>query len=314
MRTFATMLKDTFNHWSEDYAPRFGAALAYYSAFSIAPMIIIAIGIAGLVFGEQAAQEGIVNEIRGTVGEPVAVAIEQMLANNRESGRTWLATIVGIVTLLIGATAVFGQLQDALNFVWKVKPKPGRGIWGFISDRFLSLTMVFGIGFLLLVSLIISATLTAIQGSFADTLPGGAIVWQVINAVVSFVIVTALFAGLFKFVPDVVVRWSDVWLGALITTVLFTFGKFLLGWYLGREGATSEFGAAGSLVVILLWVYYTSQILIFGAEFTRVYALRYGGGAKPRADAMLIQADELTRQGMQPEDAEKAPKPTSTAR
>jgi len=292
------LLKDTFGEWSEDKAPRLGAALAYYSVFSIGPLIILTIGVASLIWGAEAAQGQVVNEIEGTVGEPVAGALEQMLAHGHESGWGTGATILGIITLLFGASGVFGQLQDALNTVWKVAPKPGRGLWGIVSDRFLSLTMVLGTGFLLLVSLVLTAALSALGSSVAQALPGAAIIWQIVNQVVAFAVVTLLFAMIFRFLPDARIAWRDVWIGAVITAALFSVGKFLLGWYLGREGVTSGFGAAGSLVVILLWVYYSSLILLFGAEFTYVYAKRFGSGAKPTSNAVPLTGDARIRQGI----------------
>ena len=296
-RSFFSLLKLTYAEWEEDKAPRLGAALAFYSVFSIAPLLIIVIAAAGLIFGKEAAEKGIVSEIEGTVGEPVAKAIEQMLVNASEPGRSVTATIIGVATLVFGAMGVFGQLQDALNTVWKVTPKPGRGIWGFLRDRFFSLTMVLGTGFLLLVSLVLSTVLSALGTFMSDSLPGGAGLWQVVQTVVSFAVVSLLFAMIFKFVPDARVAWRDVWFGALLTALFFTVGKLALGWYLGRESTTSEYGAAGSLVVILLWVYYTSQIMLFGAEFTRVHASQYGSVAKPTPNARLVDPDALARQG-----------------
>jgi len=275
-----------------------GAALAYYSVFSIAPLLLIAIAVASLVFGEEAAHKGVVHEIQGTVGEPVAHAVEQMLINNRETSHSTGATIIGIVVLLFGAAGVFGQLQDSLNTVWKVTPKPGRGIWGFVRDRFLSLTMVFGTGFLLLVSLVITAILSAMSASLSQWLPGGAALWQAVNMVVSFGMITFLFALIYRYVPDAEVAWRDVWIGAILTALLFTLGKVLLGWYLGQASTTSAYGAAGSVVVILLWVYYASQILLFGAEFTRVYASQFGSGLKPAPNAMLVTKEALASQGI----------------
>ncbi len=292
------LLKDTVNEWNEDKAMRLGAALAYYSAFSIGPLVILVIGVASLIFGEQAAQGKVVEEIRGTVGESVAKALQDMLAHGKQSGWGAGATIIGIVTLLFGATGVFGELQDALNTVWKVAPKPGRGIWGIIQDRFLSLTMVLGTGFLLLVSLILTTALSALNSSLAHLMPGAGIFWQVVNQVVAFGVVTLLFALIFRLLPDAQIAWRDVWIGSLITAALFSLGKFLLGWYLARESVTSGFGAAGSLVIVLLWVYYSSLILLFGAEFTRVYAQRYGSGMKPAPNAVPLTPEDRARQGM----------------
>jgi membrane protein len=292
-----SLLKETFDEWSEDKVPRLGAALAYYSVFSIAPLLIIVIAVAGLIFGKDVAQKDIVAEIEGTVGRPVALAIQDMLVNNSDTGRGATATIIGIVLLLFGAAGVFGQLQDALNTVWKVAPKPGRGIWGMAKDRLLSLSMVLGTGFLLLVSLVVTATLSALSASLSQSLPGGAGFWQIVNLVVSFGIITFLFALIYKYVPDAKIAWHDVGIGATLTAALFSLGKFLLGWYLAQASTTSAFGAAGSLVVVLIWVYYASQILLFGAEFTRVYASRYGSGVKPTDNAMLVTSAALARQG-----------------
>jgi membrane protein len=298
MHWFYLLLKDTFHKWNEDKVPRLGAALAYYSVFSIAPLLIIVIGVAGLIFGEDAAREDVVSEIEGTVGKPVAVAIQQMLANSSGTGQSTGATIIGIVTLLFGAAGVFGQLQDALNTVWKVEPKPGRGIWGIVRDRFVPLTMVLGTGFLLLVSLVISAGLSALNTSLSHSLPGGAAWWQIVNLIVSFGVIVFLFALIYKYLPDAQIAWHDVWIGAILAALLITIGKFLLGWYLGQASTTSAFGAAGSLVVILLWVYYASQILLFGAEFTRAYASQFGSGLKPTANAVLVTSEALAQQGM----------------
>ncbi len=296
MRATFRLFKDAFNHWMEDKAPRLGAALAYYSAFSIGPLIILVIGAASLIFGTEAAQGRVVHEIQGTVGEPVARALQQMLVHGHQSGWGAGATILGIITLLFGATGVFGQLQDALNTVWQVAPKPGRGILGILKDRFLSLTMVLGTGFLLLVSLMLSAGLSAVGTAISGGQSG--IVWQVVDQVVSFIVVALLFAMIFRLLPDARIAWRDVWIGALLTAALFTIGKFLLGWYLGREGVTSGFGAAGSLVVVLLWVYYSSLILLFGAEFTRVYARQFGSGVRPASNAVPLSEEARAQQGI----------------
>jgi membrane protein len=293
-----SILKDTGNQWLEDKAPTLGAALAYYSVFSITPLLLLAIGIAGFVFGHEAAQSGILNEIQGTVGEPVAGAVRDVLEPaQHQNGRT-LATVLGIATLLLGASGVFGQLQDALNTIWKVEPKPGRGILGFIRDRFFSITMVLGTGFLLLVSLIITATLSAVSKFWTPAgFPGGTALWEVINNLVSIGFITVLFALIFRFVPNVRFGWRDVWMGAALSAFLFVIGKYALGEYLGRSGVTSTYGAAGSLVVVVLWVYYSAQILLFGAEFTRVVATRYGKGIRPTPNAVSVSPESQSRQG-----------------
>ncbi len=292
------LLKDTFSEWTEDKAPRLGAALAYYSIFSIAPLLVIAVAVAGLVFGEDAAQGKLVDEIKGTVGEPMALALQQLLANASKPGWGTGAGIIGIVLLLFGAAGVFVQMQDALNTIWKVEPKPGRGVWGIIQDRFPSFMMVLGTGIFLVAALVVTTGLSAIHGSIGDAIPGGPVLWQWVNQIVFFALITLLFAMLYRFVPDAHVAWRDVWIGAALTALLFTIGKFLLGWYLGRGSVTSPYGAAGSLVVILLWVYYSAQILLFGAEFTRVYAERYGSGVEPTSNAIFVSDEARARQGM----------------
>ncbi len=292
---------DTFHEWSSDKAPRLGAALAYYSVFSIGPLILLVVGAASLILGDaDAAKAKVVHEIRSTLGDQVGAGLEQMLVNGKESGQGLAATIIGIVVLLFGAAGVFGQLQDALNTIWKVEPKPGRGLLGIIQDRFLSLTMVLGTGFLLLVSLLLTAALSALGNRLAGGTADNGIVWQIVNQAAAFVVETALFAMIFKLLPDAKIAWRDVWIGAILTAALFTLGKFLLGLYLAHAGVASGFGAAGSLVLILLWVYYSSQILLFGAEFTAVYAKKYGSGVEPAPNAIPMTDDARARQGMQP--------------
>jgi membrane protein len=267
------LLKETFGAWSDDKVPRMGAALAYYTVFSIAPLLIIVIGIASTVFGEQAARGELVGQIRQTVGEPAARAIEEMLKQTHNTSGGTLPTVLGFVVLLFGASGVFVELQDALNTIWKVEPKSGQGLLLLCRDRLLSFSVVLGTGFLMLVSLAVSAALAAL-GKFVTpvSLPGGVYFWQGVNVLVSFVFITVLFGLIFKLLPDTPIRWRDVRVGAVATALLFTAGKYLLGLYLGRSGTTSAFGAAGSLVVILLWVYYSSQILLLGAEFTCIYS------------------------------------------
>jgi membrane protein len=287
VRTMIGLLRDACHAWNEDKAPQLGAALAYYSVFSLSPLLVIAIALAGLIFGQAAAQGQVVDQLKGMVGEPIALALQQILANASDPGGSTSALVVGLVTLLFGASGVFGQLQESLNIIWKVQPKPNRGVRGLVRDRFLSVTMVLGTGFLLVGSLVVTAALSALNGSLSS-LPGIAYIWHPVNLVVSFGVVTLLFAMIYRFLPDAEVAWRDVWIGAVITSVLFTLGKFLLGWYLVQGSVTSPYGAAGSLVVILLWVYYSSQILLFGAEFTRVHAERFGSGVKPKPNAELV--------------------------
>jgi membrane protein len=315
-KTLLGLIKDTYSEWSEDKAPRLGAALAYYTVFSLAPLLIIAIGIAGLVFGKEAAQGEIIGQVEDTIGAPAGKAIQDMLKHSYTSGESIWATVVGVVVLFFGASGVFVQLQDALNAVWRVTPKPGRGWMETIRERFLSFAAVLGIGFLLLVSLIISAALSALNRFLTPAaLPGGVYLWQALNILVSLGFITLLFALMFKVLPDVRIAWRNVWVGALVTAVLFTVGKYLIGLYLGRSSTASAFGAAGSLVVILVGVYYSAQILLFGAEFTRVYACRHGACIEPKDYAMAVTPEARIRQGLPPRTVlDESGQPATTGR
>jgi membrane protein len=297
-RVFGELLKATVAEWSEDRVPRLGAALAYYSVLSLAPLLLIAIAVAALIFGDEAAQGQIVGQISGLVGEQGAAAIQSMLVNASKPGVGSFAAIIGLATLLFAASGVFGGLQDALNTIWEVQPKPGRGFWGIIKDRFLSFAMVLGTGFLLLVSMIISAVLSGVFDYLGRIAPWLGPVASLTNVVVSFLVITVLFAMIFKVLPDVEIGWRDVWFGAALTTVLFLIGKWLIGMYLGRSSYSSSYGAAGSLVALLVWIYYSAQILFFGAEFTQVYARRCGSKIEPSPDAVAITEKDRAEQGM----------------
>jgi len=275
-KNIGSLLKETYDEFSKDNAMRLAAALAYYTIFSIAPLLVIIIAITALWLGHKGATQEISTQLHGLVGDSGATAIQSMVESANQPKQGIVAVIIGFVTLLIGATGVFGQLKDALNTVWKAKPQPSSGVWSFVKDRFLSFAMVLGTGFLLLVSLVISAGLAALGNVLNGMLPGWTILAEVLNTIISLALISVLFAMIFKVLPDVHVRWSDVWHGAIATSLLFTIGKFALGFYLGRGAAASSYGAAGSLVVVLLWVYYSAMILLFGAEFTEVYARRVG--------------------------------------
>jgi membrane protein len=291
------LLRETFAEWSEDKVPQLGASLAFYSAISLAPLLVIVLAFAALFFGDDAARGGVVTQLRGLVGEEGGKAIEGMIQNASKPGTGIMATILSTITLLFGASGVFGQLQDSLNTIWEVKPKPGRGIWGVIKDRFLSFAMVLGVAFLLLVSLIITSAIAAV-GQFAIRLPES-LEWlsQILNFGLSFIVVTVLFAMIFKLLPDVKMAWNDVWLGALVTSVLFTIGKLAIGIYLGHSTMASSYGVAGSFVVLLVWTYYSAQILFFGAELTQVYANTNGSKIVPADDAEPLKAVERENQG-----------------
>ena len=275
--TVATLAKETVTRWSEDRASTLAAALAYYSLFSLAPLVLIAVAVAGLVFGQQAAAGELYSQLAGLIGDAGAKALQDIVANlNQQRGEGILATIVGIATLIFGASGVFAQLQDSMNKIWKASPPTTNDFVEFLRVRLLSFSMVLGIGFLLLVSLILSAVLSAVSGYLGAFVPGGAAVGQALNATVSLVVITVLFAMIYKLLPDTTVAWRDVWLGALVTSFLFTIGKFAIGFYLAKASVASSYGAAGSVVILLLWVYYSALILYVGAEFTHVYSLRLG--------------------------------------
>lgn len=303
LRSAFELLKTTYNEWTNDKAPQLGTALAYYTVFSIAPLLIIAIAMASLVYEGKAADAILdqINDISGLEKKDV----QFILAQTQDRERSGLAMVIGLAVLLFGASGAFAQLQDALNAIWKVKPKPDRGLFDIVRERFLSFTLVLGTGFLLLVSLILSAGL-AFLGKYLTpaSLPGGTYLWQAVNALVSLAFITLLFALMYKVIPDAKIAWADVWIGAFVTALLFTAGKHVIGAYLGRSGTASAFGAAGSLVVVLLWVYYSSQILLFGAEFTRVYACRHGAPIVPADSATSVESksgdDKETREAADP--------------
>jgi membrane protein len=283
------ILKETASEWMEDQAQSLGAALAYYTVFSLAPLLLIAIAIAGFFFGREAAQGQIFDQLRGLLGEASGKAMQDMVQNaNTKPATGVMAALIGAVTLLFGASGVFGQLQTSLNAIWGVQPKPGRGVLGIIQDRILSFGFILVVGFLLLVSLLFTATIALVGEWFGGMVPGMEALIQILNSVLSLALITLLFATIFKFLPDAKIAWRDVWIGAFITAVLFTVGKFALGLYLGKSGVASSYGAAGSLIVLLLWVYYSSQILFFGAEFTQVYANRFGSHVAPADNAVAV--------------------------
>ena len=297
-RNWWELVKATFVEWDEDKASRLAAALAYYTAFSLAPLLVISIGIAGLVLGEQAAQGEIVIQLQGLIGVEGARLVEQMIAASRKPAQSITATAIGVAVLLFGATGVFGQLQDALNTIWEVKPKPGRGWRGILRDRFLSFTMVLGTGFLLLVSLVLSAALAWLGGHLDAYLALPEAVMHIVNLLLSLALITFLFALIFKLVPDAKIAWHDVWIGAAITALLFSLGKFLIGLYLGKSTVASTFGAAASLAILLVWIYYSAQILFLGAEFTQVYATRFGSRIRPARGAVRLVAEDRAQQGI----------------
>ena len=289
------LVKQTGQEFLQDKAPQLGAALAYYTVFSLAPLILVLLSLVGVIFRHDPA--GAWNKITQQMSyflDPSAVQMVQNIAQKAsEPGKSTIATIIGVALALFGASGVFGQLQDALNTIWGVKAKPGGGIWGFLRSRFLSFAMVGGICFLLLVSLTLESVLKGFSHYVQSMLPGGIIIAMTVYLVFDFAVIVLLFAIIFKFLPDVNIQWRDVWIGAVMTAVLFGVGKWALGFYLGSGTAGSAYGAASSLITLLLWVYYSSQILLFGAEFTQVYAERAGRGVKPDEYAVRVETKEI---------------------
>ncbi|HEX4343678.1 MAG TPA: YihY/virulence factor BrkB family protein [Verrucomicrobiae bacterium] len=285
------LCKETFSAWIGINTPRLGASLAYYTVFAIAPLFLIVLHVAGIWFGREAAQHELFGQVQQLLGKAGATAIESLVtsASNQPRVGRW-ATVIAVATLGVGVTGVFVELQDALNTVWQVKRASGHGIRQFIQDRLLSFGVVFGIGFLLLVSLVLSAGLAGAGKYVQGLMPGEHFLWDILNFVVSLGVITVLFSMIFKVLPDVKMAWRDVWVGGFFTAALFNLGKFALGLYLGRSSVTSAYGAAGSLVIILMWVYYSAQILFLGAQFTRVYANKYGSKMQPVAGAQLVDA------------------------
>jgi membrane protein len=303
-KTIWFLVRDTFDAWLNDKAPTLGAALAYYTIFALAPLLIIVIAVASLGFGQEAAQEQIIAQIESLVGDNGAKAVQAMLESAREPQSGMVASIIGVITLIVASTGVFAQLQDSLNTIWKVAAKPGRWMQGMLQVRLLSFFMVVAVGFLLLVSLVLSAGLAALGNSFHYILPLPEFVLHALNFLVSFAVITLLFAMIYKVLPDAKIAWSDVWIGAAVTSLLFSVGKFLIGLYLGKSGVASAYGAAGSLVIILVWVYYSAQILLFGAEFTAVYATRFGSRIVPAEHAVALQ-EQVCSPDTKPREPEK---------
>lgn len=295
------LFKDAAKDFMDDSAPRLGASVAFYTIFSLSPLFIIVIGMLTLWLREaDAARDTIVNQMAGVIGEKAAESLRTAVTRPDAESKSIWATAIAFITLVIGSTGIFMELQNALNRIWEVKAKAGQGIWGFIRNRLLSFAMVLVIGFLLLVSLILTAGISGVSKHFQGMMGGMEVVWQAINFALSFGVITLLFAFTFKYLPDVRMQWRYVWIGALFTSLLFAVGKMGLGWYLGRSTTSSIFGAAGSLVLLLLWVYYSSQILFFGAELTQVYTRMVGAKVTPSKHAEWLEEHELRKENPGP--------------
>lgn len=292
-----TILKGAFAGFSDDKAMKLSASLAYYTVFSLAPLLLIIISLAGIFLGKDAIQGRVFSEINGLVGNQAAGQIQEMIKNLQVSGQSTVSVIIGFVTLLVGATSVFGEMQDSINTIWRVKAKPKRGWVKLIKDRLLSSSLIISIGFLLIVSLIVNGALLALSDKLQSIFPDiTVVIFNIINAVISFLVIAVLFGVIFKVLPDVKISWSDVRAGALFTALLFMLGRVVIGIYIQKSSTGSAYGAAGSLIIILLWVYYTAAILYFGAEFTRAYAEFTGARIAPADYAVHVEQKESEKE------------------
>lgn len=271
-----SLVKQSINGWVEDRAASMGAALAYYTMFSIAPLLLIVVTVAGFVFGDEAARGAVFVQLAGLIGTSGAEMVEAMLKGAHDSNKALLSAVVSAVTLFIGATTVFAELQTDLDLIWKAQSRSGGGVWNFIRTRMLSFGLILGIGFLLIVSLVMSAMVSALSSLWGGWFSNTEWLLHTVNFFVWFIIITLLFAMIYKVLPGVKIAWQDVWIGAAVTSLLFAVGKFAIGLYIGKSAISSSFGAAGAFIVLVAWVYYSAQIFLLGAEFTRVYAHRRG--------------------------------------
>ncbi|MBA2710343.1 MAG: YihY/virulence factor BrkB family protein [Tatlockia sp.] len=281
-------LKKLVKFWHIDRVSSLSAALSFYTLFSLAPILLICIVLIGLFLGEDATQGHILDQISGLVGSKAALQVQTMIENSQQTGKSTMPQIIGITFLIYGITRVFAELQNGLNRIWGVVPKPGRGWFNTIKDRFLSFSMVLGIAFLLLVSIVLSIVLAALISFLPQMFGGNVYIFMILDYVVSFLIITLLFAMLFKVLPDVILDWKDVGIGAFITAILFTLGKFIVNYYINNSGQASVFGAASSLIIILIWFYFSSQILFIGVEINKLLLLKKGKTIKPKDSARLL--------------------------
>ncbi len=298
LNEIGSLLKQTFQSWNEDKAARLAAALSFYAVFAMAPVLIIALAVAGQVLGPVQVQTQLLNQLTATIGPQGADLIQSMLENARKPADSLVASILALGALILGAAGAFGQLQDALNTIWEVRTRTGSAIRRLLAEKFLSFLMVMGLGLVLLASLIASTALSALNTSIGGPATPATDILGVINLFVSFGVLALVFAVILKVIPDVHLRWRDVWPGALLTAVLFTLGKYAIGLYLAHSSVGSAYGAAGSLVIILLWIYYSAQIFLLGAEFTKVYARRCGSPVRPTLNAQTVTADARAQEGL----------------
>jgi membrane protein len=305
------ILKDTFTGFSNDKITMQSGALAYYTIFSMGPLFVVIISLCSLFLGREAIEGKVYAILEDFVGKDTAVQLQQIIANAYISNKSVFAATIGIIMLIIGATTVFGVIQDSINSIWGLKAKPKNGLWKIIQNRFLSFSMIVGMGFILLVSLVVTGVIEMLNNRLLIVFPGVAVViFYILNLVVTLGVSTLIFAMIFKILPDANVKWKDVFLGALITAILFLVGKFAISFYVSKSEVGSTFGAAGSLVVLLIWVYYSSIILYIGAEFTKYYAVKYGSKIYPNDYAVTVQSVEVEDENKSIQKNEKQKKET----
>jgi len=308
------LLKQTFIEFSNDNVLKLSAALSYYTIFSIAPMLFLIISFAGAFYGQDAVQGRLFGQLQKLVGSNAAVQIQEMIANTHLQGESTFGAITGGIILLIGATGVFTEIQDSINFIWSIRAKPKKGWLKFIINRMISFSLIVSLGFLMLVSLVINAAMDALNEKLLKIFSEGTFYFMyVMNILLIFAIISFFFTVIYKVLPDATIYWKDAMKGAMFTAVLFLIGKFLIGYFIGSSKTSAAYGAAASLVILLLWVYYTSVILYFGAEFTKVYALQRGHGIKPHPNAVYIlkeEQKEIPPFAIKPEIPQELPKKT----
>jgi membrane protein len=305
------VLKKSFTGFSDDKVTKLSGALAYYTVFSMAPLLLLIISLCGIFLGQEAVEGRIYQSLSGFMGADTAHQLQQMIKNASLNGKGTLAAIIGVVTLLIGATTVFAEIQDSINSIWGLKPKPKMGLWKMVQTRFLSFSVIISLGFILLVSLAVTTVIDGLFTNLMSHFPDVAVViFYIFNQLFTLVIITLIFGVIFKVLPDAEIRWKDIIVGSVITAILFMIGKFAISFYISKSNVGSTYGAAGSLVIVLLWAYYSSIILYFGAELTKAYAVKYGHEIKPSSYAVTTQNVEIEKgkQSIQEKEGEKPPK------
>ena len=301
------VLKNSFKGFGDDKVTKMSGSLAYYTVFSMAPLLIMIIALCGIFLGREAVEGKIYGQLAGFVGEDTAAQLQEIIKKASLAGKSRIAAIIGGITLLIGATTVFAEIQDSINTIWGLKPKPKKGWLKMLQNRFLSFSVIVSLGFLLLVSLGVTSLIEGLSERLRSHFPDvTVVVFYIINLVLTLIVVTAIFAVIFKVLPDANIKWRDVWSGAIATSILFILGKFAISFYISKSEVGSTYGTAGSLVVLLLWVYYSSIILYFGAEFTKAYAIKYGSEIHPNKYAVTTKTVEVENGGQSVQATEKA--------